>query len=158
MTSEHLARKAFRAISFDGRPQLPRGGYTQPCCGPAVGNNEERHETGVNADAARVRSLKIGPPADPFGGRQSVALIHVSALVRHRQALPPLRPAPLEHDATVFCGHSHAKTVGFLASTNVGLKCPLSLHACAASCYSKSFVTVEGNFNTSRQYRGCQRI
>ena len=133
MTSEHFARKAFRAVSFDGRPQLPRGGNAQPCCSAAIGDNEERHETGVNPDAARVRSLEIRPPADPFGGRQSVALIHVLALVSHRQALPPLRPAPLEHDATVFCGHSHAKTVGFLASTNVGLKSPLSLHACAAS-------------------------
>jgi hypothetical protein len=30
----------------------------------------------VNPDAARVRTLKIRPSADPFSGRQSVALIH----------------------------------------------------------------------------------
>jgi len=74
--SEDLAREAFRAIPLDRRSQFPGGGHAESSCSPAIGDDEQRHETAVNSDAARVRTLEIRPSADPFSGRQSVAVIH----------------------------------------------------------------------------------
>ena len=143
MTPEDLAREALCAIPLDRRPQFPRGGYTQSRRGPAIGHDEQRHETRVNAKSARVCAFEIGPAADPLGGCESAPLAHPSALVGHRETLAALCAAPLQHDPAVFRGHPHTKTVSFLPSSYVGLKCTLSLHAVFASWTPASSKSLE---------------
>lgn len=137
MTSEDLSRQAFRTIPLYRGPEFPCGGNTQPRRGPAIGHDEYGHEAAVNADPGRIRTLEVGPAADPLGGRQSVALTHRSALVGNRQALAALRAASFQDDSAVFCRHSYAESVRLLPAANVWLKCALSLHRCSASSTSK---------------------
>ena len=74
-----------RAIPLDCRPQLPCCCNTETRCVTAIGDHEQRHETGVNPEAIRVRALEIGPPANPLGGRQSLpAVANGAAELRDR--------------------------------------------------------------------------
>jgi hypothetical protein len=71
MTPEDLPREALGAIPFNRGTELPAGRYAESRDRPAVGNNEERHETRRNPNARRIRPLEIRSAANPLDRRES---------------------------------------------------------------------------------------
>ncbi len=69
-------------------------------------------------------------PARPVPWSSDVVTQPGSAFVGHRQALPPLCPAPLQNDAAVLGRHPHAKAMSLGAAPLVRLVRPLALHEC----------------------------
>ena len=71
MTPEDLPREALGAIPFNRGTELPAGRYAESRNCPAVGDDEERHETRRDPNARRIRPLEIRPAANPLGRRES---------------------------------------------------------------------------------------
>lgn len=73
VAAEDLARQALRAVAVDGRADLTRGGHTEARDRARAGQHEHGHEAAVDSSAVVVDPLELGPPANPFGGRERLA-------------------------------------------------------------------------------------
>jgi len=62
------------------------------------------------------------------GSRDDVAGRDFCLLAADRQALSPLGPPALQHEAPVLGAHAHQEPVGSLPAPRIWLKRPLSLH------------------------------
>ena len=66
MTPEDLPREALGAIPLNGGTELPAGRYTESRNSPAVGHDEECHETRRDPNTRRIRPLEIRSTANPL--------------------------------------------------------------------------------------------
>lgn len=64
MTPEQLPGQPFGPVPLDGATHFPGRGDAEPCDGPAVAGDEDRHETAVDSRAGVVGALKIRPAED----------------------------------------------------------------------------------------------
>jgi hypothetical protein len=74
--SENLSYQAFSSISLDSAAQFPGRGYSQPPRFPMVGQEKNRTETAIEANAIPVDLLKIGSSPDPLHGTESSRSAH----------------------------------------------------------------------------------
>ena len=110
--SENLSYQPFSSISLDGAAEFLRGGYPQAPRFLMVGQEENRAEAAVEADAILVDLLKIRPSPDPLIGTESSGSAHDRVLfAADSEAFTTLRPAAFEHQTPVLRAHANQKTV-----------------------------------------------
>ena len=76
MAPEQLPRQALRAISTNGRSQLPAGGHTQSRVGRRIRNDDDCHEPRVDPTTFRIGPVKFRAAANSLAGCQTARVGH----------------------------------------------------------------------------------
>ena len=71
VTSKNLSYQPFSSISLNGAAEFLRRGYPQAPRFLLVGQEKNRAEAAIEANAVLVDLLEVGPPADPLVGTES---------------------------------------------------------------------------------------
>lgn len=136
MLTKQLADQALGAIALDRDAKLAGGGNAEPRPAFCARQREDNHVAALVLAAAIVDLLKLASLPDVLMTAES--LIHHDCpatarpaepqprarmtLVRgHGEALAPLGPPPLQHDAAVFRRHPDQETVRPASPAIVGL-------------------------------------
>jgi hypothetical protein len=136
--TEDLSYQSLSEISLYRAAELLRRRYTQPPNGQLVGFDKQGAESGVNPRAGLVDRLKLRVTPNSLMWAEPQVLFAAD-----RQPLPPLGPAPLQHEAAVLGAHADEEPMRRLAMARIGLKCALPLHSVLRKC-KRTFNGSEG--------------
>jgi hypothetical protein len=114
------------------RTKFPCRCHANPGASTGRRGHEQRHERAVPPFARLVDALELRSLQETTRARQMFARAGLSpgssgvvtparsAFVGYRQALPALRPAPLQNDTAILRGHPDAKAVRLRAAPLLG--------------------------------------
>jgi hypothetical protein len=118
---EALPKEAPRTIPHRRLSHPATHRHAEPVGGTAIRQHDEKKVRPVQPSTPAKDALELRPPPQAAFRREAQPA-HGTLLPSGRQALPPLLPPPLQHQATALRSHPHEEPVRPLAPPVVRLK------------------------------------